>query len=316
MKVSLEGFVQEAIEKKLDLYHVVVRQHGEIAGTFDWRENRRDNIHSVSKSFLSIAIGMAVEEGILRLDEHPAEIFRDKLPENPSQNLLDMTIRDMIMMATGHDEFILQGYSVADDKPGRDAIENDDWVEYALQFDVPYKPGTHWKYNNFGPYLAAVIIQDRTGEKLKDWLKPRLFTPLGIRNPQWFESAKGGYTLGCGGLFLSTEELSRFGQLLLNEGEWDGKRLVSAEWIKEATAFQISNLVEGKKKHPDDCAGYGYFFWRCARDNAYCGHGYGGQRIIVLPEQDACIAITAHEFDSGAISDCVWDQIVPQLKAH
>lgn len=304
--------MQETIRHKLDLYHVVVRKGGEIVGKFDWRENRRDDIHSVSKSFLSIGIGMAVEEGILRLDEHPAEIFRDKLPKNPCQNLMDMTIRDMIMMAAGHDKFILQGYSAADDKPVRDMIEDDDWVRYALGFDVPYKPGTYWKYNNFGPYLASVIIQDRTGQRLVDWMKPRLFTPLGIRNPQWLESVSG-YTLGCGGLHLSTEELSRFGQLLLNRGEWDGKQLVSAEWIAEATACQISNKIEGKVQHPDDCAGYGYFFWRCARDNAYCGHGYAGQRIIVLPEHDACIAITAHEFNSGALTDCVWKEIVPQL---
>lgn len=315
MRISMEGFVQETIRKKLDLYHVVVRQHGEITGTFDWRENRRDNIHSVSKSFLSIAIGMAVDEGILRLDEKPAEIFQDRLPKHPCQNLLDMTVRDMIMMAAGHDKFILQGYSAADDRPIRDAIESDDWVKYALQFDVPYKPGTYWKYNNFGPFLASVIIQDRTGEKLNDWLKPRLFTPLGIQNPQWFESPDG-YTLGCGGLHLSTEELSRFGQLLLDKGEWEGKQLVPAAWVEEATAFQISNKIEGKDSHPDDCAGYGYFFWRCSRDNAYCGHGYAGQRIIVLPEQDACVAVTAHEFASGPVMDCVWNQIVPQLKEN
>lgn len=315
MRISLEGFVQDAIHRKLDLYHVLVRQHGEIIGTFDWRENRRDNLHSVSKSFLSIGIGIAIEEGVLSLDEKPAEIFKEKLPENPSQNLLDMTVRDMIMMATGHDEFILQGYSVSDDRPGRDAIQEDDWVKYALRFEVPYRPGTHWKYNNFGPYLASVIIQDRTGEKLNDWLKPRLFTPLGIKNPQWFESTQG-YTLGCGGLHLSTEELSRFGQLLLNEGQWEGKQLVPAHWVREATSNLISNKIEGKDQHPDSCAGYGYFFWRCARDHAYCGNGYAGQRIIVLPDQDACIAITAHEFDSGSIMDCVWNHIVPQLKSR
>ena len=255
---------------------------------------------------------MAVDEGILTLEEKPAEIFKEKLPADPSKNLLDMTIRDMIMMATGHDHFILQGYSKDDDRPVRDAIENDDWVEYALQFDVPYKPGTYWKYNNFGPYLASVIIQDRTGQKLTEWLKPRLFTHLGIRNPQWFESVKG-YTLGCGGLHLSTEELSRFGQLCLNLGEWNGRQLVSAEWVKEATSNLISNKIEGKVQHPDSCAGYGYFFWRCARDNAYCGNGYGGQRIFVLPEHDACIAVTGHEFDAGGISDCVWENIVPYL---
>ena len=99
MELRLESFVQDTIKRKLDLYHVVVRQHGEIIGKFDWRENRREDIHSVSKSFLSIAIGIAIDEGILRLDEKPAEIFSDKLPESPSENLQAMTIRDMIMMA-------------------------------------------------------------------------------------------------------------------------------------------------------------------------------------------------------------------------
>ena len=100
----------------------------------------------------------------------------------------------------------------------------------------------------------------------------------------------------------------------MNKGAWEGKQLVPEKWIKEATSNLISNKIEGKTQHPDACAGYGYFFWRCSRDNAYCGNGYGGQRIIVLPEQDACIAITGHEFDSGSIMDCGWEQIVEQLR--
>ena len=315
MKVSLEGFVQEKKEKKLDLYHVLVRQHGEIVGKFDWRENRRDNIHSASKSFLSMAIGMAIDEGILSLDEHYADIFKDKLPANPSQNLLDITIRDAIMMATGHEQFILQGYNKFNDEPIRDAYENDDWVQHALTFEVPHKPGTFWKYNNFGPYLTAVVIQERTGQRLKEWLKPRLFAPLGIKNPQWDESPMG-YNIGCGGLFLSTEELSKFGQLMLNKGEWNGKQLVPAAWVEEATSNHISNVIAGRQQHPDECAGYGYFFWMGARDHAYSARGYAGQDVIVLPDQDACVVVTGHEFNTGGIMDCVWNHIVPQLKAN
>lgn len=314
MKINLEGYVQSVIQKQLVTYHIEVRQHGEIVGKFDWRDNRRDNIHSVSKSFVSMAVGMAVEEGILRLDEKPAEIFADKLPGNPSPYLFDITIRDMIRMATGHDYFILQGYTGNPDLPGRDELTNDDWVEYAMSFDVPYKPGTYWKYNNFGPYLCSVIIQDRTGERLKDWLKPRLFTPLGIRNPQWFESAQGNYTLGCGGLHLSTAELSRFAQLLVNKGNWEGKQLVPAAWVEEATSCQISNKIEGKVQTPDECAGYGYFFWRCSRDNAYSGRGWGGQHIVILPEQDACVTVMSHDFRTQMLYDSIWEHVVPQLK--
>ena len=314
-RINLEGYIHDIIKRKITTYHVEVRQHGEIVGCFDWRDNRRDNIHSVSKSFVSMAVGMAVHEGILRLDEKPAEIWPEKLPPNPAPNLLKMTIRDAIMMACGHDYFILEGYSGKPGVPGRDELENDDWIEYAMTFDVPYAPGTHWKYNNFGPYLCSVLIQDRTGERLRDYLMPRLFQPLGIKNPQWFESAAGGYTLGCGGLHLSTTELSRFGQLLLNKGEWDGKQLVPAAWVEEATSFQISNDV-GDPVGPDKKAGYGYFFWRCSRDNAYRGYGWGGQYVIVLPQQDACVTIMSHDFDDQGIMDCVWDNIVPQLKEN
>jgi len=258
-------------------------------------------------------VGMALQEGILNLDERPAEIFRDKLPEKPSENLMKITIRDMLMMAAEHDYFVLQGYSGDPKYPGRDELRDPDWVRYALSFPVPYAPGTHWKYSNFGPYLCSVIIQDRTGQRLRDYLMPRLFEPLDIINPQWFEST-AGYTLGCGGLHLNTEELARFGQLLLSKGNWKGRQLVSPEWIETATSKQISN--EGAGKGPDSEAGYGYYFWRCARDGAYRGDGWAGQYVIVLPEQDACIAVMSHDFNKQGIMDSQWEHVVPQIKEN
>lgn len=314
MKVNMERFAESVLWNKLGLYQVIVRKQGKIVGSFNFRRsNRRDNIHSVSKSFISAGVGIAIEEGILRLDDKPAEIFQDKLPKNPSSNLFDVTIRDMMMMATGHDVFILQGFDSEKNEACREAILTDDWVKYALDFEVPYKPGTHWKYNNFGPYLISVIIQDRVGQKLVDWMKPRLFNPLGINDPQWFETP-AGYTLGCGGLHLSTEELSRFAQLIINKGEWEGKQLIPKAYIKEATSNLISNKTEENSSKPDSEAGYGYFFWRCSRDNAYSGRGWGGQYIVLLPDQEASITVTAHEFDSQKILDCIWEHIVPQLK--
>ena len=206
---------------------MVVRQHGEIIGKFDWRENRREDIHSVSKSFLSIAIGIAIDEGILRLDEKPAEIFSDKLPESPSANLQAMTIRDMIMMATGHDHFILQGYSASDDRPVRDAIENDDWVQYALEFDVPYKPGPTGNIIISAHIWHPLSFRNGSGERLVDWLKPRLFTPLGIRNPQWLESVKD-ILWDAAGFIFPQKNYPDLGSFVFNKGQWEGKQLVSA----------------------------------------------------------------------------------------
>lgn len=312
-EINLEGFVQSIIQQKIVMYHVNVRQHGRVLGTFDWRDNRRDNIHSCSKSVVSLGIGIALEEGLLHLDEKPAEIFPDKLPDNPSENLLNLTIRDMIMMATGHDYFILQGYDKSGRYPGRNDLTTDDWIQYAFSFDVPHKPGTYWKYNNFGPFLASAIIQKRSGERLVNYLKPRLFSPLGIRNPQWEETPMGR-TLGCGGLCLNADEMGRIGEVCL-DGTYQGRRIVPEAYIKQATARQIDN-ANGALAPCDSVAGYGYFFWRCARDNAYSAHGWAGQYIIMLPKQDAVISIMSHDFDGQKIFDAVWEHLVPQLKAE
>ena len=103
---------------------------------------------------------------------------------------------------------------------------------------------------------------------------------------------------------------------MLNKGEWNGKQLVPAAWVEEATSNHISNVIAGRQQHPDECAGYGYFFWMGARDHAYSARGYAGQDVIVLPDQDACVVVTGHEFITGGIMDCVWNHIVPQLKAN
>ena len=312
MKFDISDFVQMVTQHRYDVHNVIVRQHNEEIGRFDWIASARANAQSASKSVTTIAVGMAIEEGILSLDERPAEIFADRLPENPCENLLKMTLRDAIMMASGHAISILPGRSSDPNNPGRDDVETD-WVRHALSFDVPFTPGTHWEYGNFGPFLLSVIIQDRTGMTLRDYLMPRLFKPLGIKNPQWFQSPDG-YSVGCGGLHLSPDELSRFGQLLLNEGRWEDKQLVSAKWVREASANHISNATAKSVRDPDRSAGYGYMFWRCARDNAYRAVGYGGQYVIVLPEQDACIAMMCNDYHEQKLLDCVWKTIVPKLK--
>ena len=312
-RVNLEGFAQRIIQQKITMYHVNVRQHREVVGTFDWRDNRRDNIHSCAKVVVSLGIGIAIDEGLMSLDDKPAEIFPEKLPENPSPYLLDIRVRDMIRMATGHDYFILQGYDKTGRYPGRNDLTEDDWIKYAFSFDVPHKPGTYWKYNNFGPFLASAIIQKRSGQRLVDYLKPRLFLPLGIRNPQWEETPMGR-TLGCGGLMLNTDELGRIGQVSL-DGTYEGKRIVSESYVREATSNLIDNS-NGKGCVDDSTAGYGYFYWRGRRDNSYMAHGWGGQYSIVLPEQDAVVAVMSHDFEGQKIFDAVWDHIVPQLKEN
>ena len=136
--------------------------------------------------------------------------------------------------------------------------------------------------------MLSAIVQKATGKTVLDYLRPRLFEPLGIENPTW-ETSPQGISLGGYGLSIRTEDIARFGQLYLQKGKWQGKQLVPAAWVEAATARQTSN---GSNPKSDWDQGYGYQFWRC-RHGAYRGDGAFGQFCIVMPEQDAVVAITS-----------------------
>lgn len=163
--------------------------------------------------------------------------------------------------------------------------------------------------------MLSAIVQKATGEKLVDFLKPRLFEPLGIKNFTWDE-APGGYTFGAIGLKLQSEDMAKFGQMLLQKGQWNGKQIVPQSWVKEATSFQImSNAPENKtpKELNDWEQGYGYQFWR-SRNNSFRADGLGGQFIMVLPEKDAVIVLTAAATNTQEELNLVWDHLLPAMQ--
>lgn len=306
MHLCFEKFIKNVYSDRLEMHGIVVRQHNEILNQFQWRDGRRADIRSCSKSVLSLAVGMAIEEGLLSLDEKVVDIFPDKVPDNPSDNMLEMKVRHLLTQSAGYDSYVLHGLT-------RDWLEDTDWVHYSLHQPIKFKPGTKFVYNNCAPYLASVAVQKRAGQTLLEYLKPRLFDPLKIPNPQW-QTCPMGYTLGVGSLILNLEEMSRIGQLCLNKGVWEGKQLVPAKWIEEASACQIET-TNATRKTKDFTAGYGYLFWRCADYDAYRAYGMYGQHIIVLPQHDAVVTTAAHvEGDVQKILDAVWETIIPQLQ--
>ncbi len=191
-----------------------------------------------------------------------------------------------------------------------------DWLYYIFSEKIDIKPGTRFVYNNACPYLCGVLIARQSGQSYLDWMKERFFTPLRINNPQWF-CCPMGRPLALGGLFLTLEELSRFGQLCLNGGVWEGKRLVSRGYLQAATNRQISvetgidNVDEKPVK--DFASGYGFFFW-INEKSGYRMWGRYGQNCIILPEYDAVITTQAlEEKDEQGLLDCIWEGILPQL---
>jgi hypothetical protein len=177
-----------------------------------------------------------------------------------------------------------------------------------LAHPVPFKPGTRFLYNTAATFMQSAMVQKATGQTVLDYLKPRLFEPLGIADPVWQANAQG-ISLGGYGLSVRTEDIAKFGQLYLQKGQWQGKTLLPAAWVEAATARQTSN---GSNPASDWDQGYGFQFWR-SRNGAYRGDGAFGQYCLVMPDQDAVLAITSGLGDMQAVLNLVWEKLLPAM---
>lgn len=295
---AIGAFVDAAERDVRHLHSIMLVRHGHVVAEGWWDPYRPRSPHmlfSLSKSFTSTAIGLLVTEGRLAIDAPVLDFFRDDMPPAPDANLRAMRVRHLLSMSTGH----------ARDTP---LWSSEHWARTFLAQPVDHEPGTHFLYNSGATYMLSAIVQQITGTRMLEYLRPRLFEPLGIENPTW-ETSPQGIDIGYGRLSVTTAAIARFGQLYLRRGMWQGARLLPEEWIDEATACHISN---GPAPDPDWGQGYGYQFWRC-RHGAYRGDGAFGQFCVVLPQQDAVLAITAGTGTMQRVLDLVWKHLLPAM---
>src|SRR5881394_703976 len=220
-----------SLDQQIEAMHsVMVVRHGHVIAEGWWSPYDAGHNHvlySLSKSFTSTAVGFAVAEGKLSIDDAVLKFFPEDAPANPGNNLKQMRVRDLLTMSTGHQ----------DEPPvAPDTISSKSFLTEA----VPHLPGTHFKYNTAATFMQSAIVQKVTGQTLLDFLQPRLFEPLGIEHPVWDTNFQG-ISLGGYGLRVRTEDLAKFGQLYLQRGSWNGKQLVPSDWVAMATAKQTAN---------------------------------------------------------------------------
>ncbi len=293
------AFVEAADKELPSMNSFMFLRHGRVVAEGWWAPYEAGSPHalfSLSKSFTSTAVGLAISEGKLSLDDEVLKFFPEDAPSEPGANLKSMRVSDLLRMSTGHET-----------EPAR--TPNEPWTRTFLAHPVPHKPGTHFLYNTSGTYMLSAIVQKATGTTVLDYLRPRLFEPLGIERPAW-EASPQGISAGGYGLSIRTEDIARFGQLYLQKGKWGEKRLVPEAWIDAATTRQTSN---GSNPRSDWDQGYGYQFWRC-RHGAYRGDGAFGQYCVVLPAEDAVVVITSGVKDMQAVLDQVWEKLLPAMK--
>lgn len=292
------GINEEALLSLIDklesneCHSVMIVRHGKVAVEGWWKPYRKDLVHvlySLTKSFTSTAVGFAVQEKKLTVDDYVLSFFPDVLPSTPCEKMTKLRIKHLLSMNTGQlksPEFGWDPKGLTDKERKLD----EDHLRNCLSSYVEQEPGSLFVYNNAASFLLSAIITKVSGMGVKDYLQARLFEPLGIKDV-YFESDSAGYDAGAFGMHLTTENIAKFGLFLLNRGKWGDKQLLFPEWIDEATSKHSDNSkADGSTNWK---VGYGYQFWMCDRYGIYRADGAFGQLCIVMPKQEAVIVTTS-----------------------
>ena len=291
-----------------EIHSFMFLRHGKVIAEGWWNPYGPDYSHvmySASKTFTATAIGLAVSENKLKITDKVISFFPYSLPDTTGELMKELTVRDLLTMSVGQD-------------PEPRAIgTNGDWIALFLSTEPVVKPGTVFKYNNMATFMLSAIVQQVTGQTVFDYLQPRIFKPLAIRGIDWDLNPQG-INLGMIGLRLHTEDMAKFGQLLLQGGTWNKKQLIPKEWVKEATSFKISNS-DPQSKIPDDindwAQGYCYQMWR-GRNNTVRLDGMAGQFVILIPDKDAVVVLTANARNTQSEMNLVHNYLIPAIKSE
>lgn len=290
---AIKNFIDEINEKKLGLQSFTIVRHNKICAQGFWKPYAKDFAHvmySMSKSVTSTAVGFAVSEGLISLNDKVSSFF----PEYPSAKLSwnkDLTIENLLTMRS--DKLI----TFIEEK------NHTDWIK--KYFDAPFmsKPNTKFNYVSENTFMLSAIITKVTGMSMVDYLYPRMFEPLGIEKPFWEADGRGNNSAGWG-LYMKSGDIAKFFLPYLNDGKWiDGTQIIPKEWVVEATAKHTGTVKDG---YPDYMAGYGYQFWRNPVENSFRCDGLFGQRCLMFKDYDALVVLNSGESEDYKIMEVFW----------
>ncbi len=298
-------FLDSAATSNQEFHSFMFLRHGKVVAEGWWNPFRPDlkhTLYSASKSFTSTAIGLAIKEKRLSIDDKVISFFPESLPDTVSPFLAELKIKDLLSMSTGQRR--------------ESSTMTAGWVKAYLETPVTIEPGTIYRYSSMASFMLSAIVQKVTGEKVIDYLTPRLFNPLGIEGADW-ETNPDGINTGGWGLRLKTEDLAKFGQFYLQKGNWNGKQILPEKWVEEATSLKIYQnpdiSLSKRDSSNDSMQGYCYQFWR-ARHNSYMANGAFGQFILIMPDKDAVVIFTAESSDMWGELDMVWKYLYPGIR--
>ncbi len=291
--------------RQFEMHGLLVVKRGEVVAEAEWAPYRLREpalMYSLSKGFTSSAVGLAVAEGLLNLDDR----VLDHLPEYADRTvpeLRDLRIRHVLTMSSGHDRDLLGGIRDRGDL-------STDLVELLLSTPPTHAPGTWFQYNQPATFTAAAIVQGRANVRLLDYLRTRLFEPFDAAEPLSWIADSRARDIGFSGLRTDIETVACLGQLLLDDGVWNGRRLLPKGWVADASRAHIDTVRE---PNPDWRLGYGFQIWR--GQHGYRHDGAYGQFCLVFPSAEAVVAITSSTESMQALLDEVYLHLLPALTA-
>lgn len=291
---QLGCFIDDTKVSDIEVHSIMVIRHNKVA--FEtWHEpysaNLPHTMYSVSKSFTSTAIGFAIDEGLLSLDTRLVDIFPDFTSKEPSEDLEKITVFHLLTMTAGKD------VSLVSDKT------KNQWIQDFFDAKQIAAPGEQWRYISENSFMLCAIIHRVTGMSVVDYLMPRLFEPLGVKDRPFWESDGNGVEAGGWGLFITTETLAKFMMCYLNDGKYNGKQIIPENWAHEAVKGQV---VNDQYVGADSSSGYGYCFWRNGIENSYRADGMFSQFGVVFEDYDAIVVVTCSEINEQKVRDCIW----------
>lgn len=287
-----------------EMHGLMIIRHGKVAAEGWWSPyapGMVHSLHSLSKTYSATAVCLAVDEGLVQLEDRIVDIFEAYVPEEVSENLALMTVRDVLRMGCGMETM---------------PEPSENWIRDFLATPVVHKPGTAFMYNSIGSNMLGAIVKQVSGQGLHDFLKPRLFDKIGIDSDhfKWL-MLSDGLEVGGGGGFATTEDNARLMMLYLQNGMWEGERVLSEEMVAEAIAIQI-DTASNTEGIPDCQLGYGFQIWRCRPEGSYRADGALGQYSIVFPHLDMVVSINESAKYPDVVQhvlDIVYDVLLPDV---
>ncbi|MET7419940.1 serine hydrolase domain-containing protein [Dactylosporangium sp. NPDC005555] len=295
----LDGFITANDERGLGVYGVHVHREGGDPVQRRVRSDDRVNLYSVSKTFTSVALGIAEAEGRLSVDDRLLDHFPE-LRAVAADGFEAVTLRQLASMSSGtsHEWF-------ADMR-----VDAPDLLREIVAAPMSAEPGTRFAYTDSGPYAIGRVIARATGADVRAFLTPRLFAPLDLHNPAW-HTCPLGFPFAASDLFLRTAELARFARLLLQDGEWDGKRIVPADYVRRMVADPAgTGALEGEGERFTH--GYGLGVW-LDRDGMFRMDGRYGQYAVICPRRRAAVTVTAHSEREVDLLEAIHGLILDRL---